>query len=107
MQRSQQALICGAGGGLGPAVVQALLSRGDRVTAVASPWGDLSGLAAAHPDARWEAADLTKPDEVESLWQRLDDRGETPRWVVNITGGFRTGSVADTTPDDYYFMLKL
>ena len=95
------ALVCGAGGALGQALVAAFLERGDRVVAV-----DRHGGGA--PDGvRAEAADLTSADELEALWARLEADGELPRWVVNAVGGFRGGTVADSEPESYRFMLEL
>ena len=48
-----------------------------------------------------EAVDLTAPDDVEALWDRLE---EQPRWVVNAVGAFRPGRVADSEPDDVAFL---
>jgi NAD(P)-dependent dehydrogenase (short-subunit alcohol dehydrogenase family) len=96
------ALVCGAGGALGGALVAAFLERGDRVVgAERTPTGT--------PPAgvRIEAADLTVADDVEALWTRLADDGELPRWVVNAAGGFRAGTVADSDPDAYRFMLDV
>ena len=94
------ALICGAGGALGTALVEVFLGRGDAVVGVDR---------AAHDDERmrWEAVDLTSPDGVEALWDRLGADGQTPRWVVNAVGGFRGGTVAATEPDEYRFVHDL
>ena len=91
---AELALVCGAGGALGAALLDTLLGRGDRVVGIdhhpdASP---------TRPGLRRESLDLTEPDEVERLWERLAAAGETPRWVVNAAGGFRGGSVADSEP---------
>jgi NAD(P)-dependent dehydrogenase (short-subunit alcohol dehydrogenase family) len=89
------ALVCGAGGALGDALVAAFLQRGDRVVAVdrsAQPRND---------GALVESADLSAAADVEALWERLE---ETPRWVVNAVGAFRGGSLAETEPDAYAFM---
>jgi NAD(P)-dependent dehydrogenase (short-subunit alcohol dehydrogenase family) len=51
-------------------------------------------------------ADLADPAQVESLWDGIEQLGR-PRWVVNLTGGFRPGTVSATEPDDYRFMLDL
>ena len=61
------ALVCGAGGALGSAIVAALSARGDRVVAVdRHPAGDAAdGRAARRP------CDLTSADEVAALWSRL------------------------------------
>ncbi len=92
------ALVCGAGGALGSALVARFLERGDAVVAAdrsADPRTD---------GARVEAVDLSQPDEVEALWMRLEADGELPRWVVNAVGAFRAGTVADSEPDTYAFM---
>jgi NAD(P)-dependent dehydrogenase (short-subunit alcohol dehydrogenase family) len=92
------ALVCGAGGALGGALVEAFLERGDAVVAAdrsASPRTDA---------ARVEAVDLSSPDEVEALWERLAADGALPRWVVNAVGAFRGGTVAESEPDGYGLM---
>jgi 3-oxoacyl-[acyl-carrier protein] reductase len=97
------ALVCGAGGGLGAALVEALLVRGDRVVGVDRHAGASDDSA----PIRREAVDLTSPQELEQLWKRLAERSETPRWVVNAAGGFRGGSVADSEPEAVQFMSEL
>jgi NAD(P)-dependent dehydrogenase (short-subunit alcohol dehydrogenase family) len=96
-------MVCGATGGLGPAVVAAFLGRADQVIAVARSHDELAKLSGVTP----EVADLTRPEEVDALWARLENAGTIPRWVVNATGGYRGGTVADTSPEDYRFMLDL
>ncbi len=113
------AVIMGATGGLGPAVVDAFAKRGDRVIAVARSRSDVSRLASQYqlspsPSGggqgggmvTGETADLTSRLEVDDLWERIDRVG-VPRWVVNLTGGFRAGKVVDSTPDDFTFMMDL
>ncbi len=94
------ALVCGGSGALGAEIVRALLDRGDRVVAVDRQEGAGDGF-------RHETVDLTSPAGVESLWDRLTADGELPRWVVNATGGFRAGSVADSDPETVRFMEDL
>lgn len=99
-------VVCGAGGGLGPAVLGALARFGDTVVGVASPRADPAQLEAAHPGALWERADLADPDATGELWRRLDLLGEVHR-LVNVTGGFRAGRLLDTTPEVLRQMLRL
>jgi NAD(P)-dependent dehydrogenase (short-subunit alcohol dehydrogenase family) len=101
------AMVCGATGGLGPAVVNAMVARGDRVIAVARSAEGLQALVTSHPSVRAEQADLTQSTDVDALWERVGRAGETPRWLVNLTGGFRAGRVADTGPQEYRFMHDL
>ena len=56
---------------------------------------------------RYETLDLTSPDEIASLWERLAADDETPRFLVNVTGGFRSGTVADSDPESLRFMADL
>src|SRR6266702_2811378 len=112
------AVIMGATGGLGSAIVDAFASRGDRVIAVARSRAEVSQIASRYPlspspsgggqggGVTGETADLTSRLAVDDLWERIDRAG-TPRWVVNATGGYPAGKVADSTPDDFTFMMDL
>ena len=112
------AVILGATGGLGAAVVDAFAKRGDRIIAVARSRADVSALAAKYPispspsgggqggGVTGDTANLTSRQDVDELWERIDRVG-VPRWVVNTTGGYRGGKVAETTPDDFTAMMDL
>ena len=101
------AVICGATGGLGPAIVDAFAKRGDRVIAVARSRPEVSQLESLYPGVvTGDTGDLTQRHAVDDLWDRIDGIG-VPRWVVNATGGYRGAKVVDTTPDDFTFMLDL
>jgi len=101
------AVILGATGGLGTAIVDAFATRGDRVIAVARSRSGVSQLESKYPGVvSGDTADLTSRFAVDELWERIDRIG-VPRWVVNATGGFRAGKVAETTPDDFSFMMDL
>jgi NAD(P)-dependent dehydrogenase (short-subunit alcohol dehydrogenase family) len=110
------AIICGATGALGSAIVDAFAKRGDRVVAVARSRADVTRLESLYPSSdggrqaggyvTGDTADLTQRLAVDDLWERIDRIG-VPRWVVNATGGFRAGKVADSTPDDFSVMMDL
>ena len=101
------AVICGATGGLGPAIVDTFAKRGDRVIAVARSRPEVSELESQYPGVvTGDTGDLTQRHAVDDLWERIDRIG-VPRWVVNATGGYRGGNVVDTTPDDFTFMIAL
>ena len=99
------AVVCGATGPLGRAVVAELVARGDRIIAVARSADDLHTLEKTFPGVRAEVADLTKSDEVEVMWQRIDEMETSPQYLVNAIGGFRPGSVLETSGEDYRFSL--
>ena len=96
------ALVCGGSGALGAEISRALLERGDRVVAA-----DRHRHESDMPGLRHEALDLTSADEVVALWDRLAANGEVPRWVVNATGGFRAGTIADSEPEAVRFVEDL
>jgi NAD(P)-dependent dehydrogenase (short-subunit alcohol dehydrogenase family) len=101
------ALIFGATGGLGTAIVDAFAKRGDRVIAVARSRAAVSALATKYPGiVSGDTADMTSRQDVDDLWERIERVG-VPRWVVNTTGGYRGGKVVDTTPDDFTAMMDL
>lgn len=100
------AVVCGASGGLGPGVVRGLAAAGFDVVGVASPGHDPARLRELAP-CDWEQADLGDPDGVDQLWQRIDSRGGAIRCLVNVTGGYRGGTVLDTEPDEVRALMRL
>jgi NAD(P)-dependent dehydrogenase (short-subunit alcohol dehydrogenase family) len=101
------AVVTGASGALGRAVVDAFATRGDRVLAVARSAGALERLEADHPNASEAICDLTDADAVEELWTDIDRGDRIPTSLVNTIGGYRGGRVVDASPVDLGFMLDL
>lgn len=96
MSGGDLAIVAGATGGLGPAVVDHFAARGDRVVAVARSAGDVGDLEHEYGhQVRGEALDLTDPGAVEAFWTGL---GETPKWLANLAGGYAGGSVEEAEP---------
>jgi len=100
-------IVCGASGGLGPAVVTHLVERGDRVVAVGSPREGREELERLVEGVTWEQADLTDREQTEELWRRIDQLGERPRWLVNLAGGYRAARLLEMSEDDYRFLMGL
>ena len=101
-------MVTGAGGALGQSVVAEFVAAGLRVIAVARSVEDVASLVESHPDAVVaEAVDLTDPGEVAALWQRLDERGAIPSFLVNTAGGYRGGTLVESSVDDYRGMFAV
>ena len=98
---SDVSLVCGGGGALGGAIVDALRARGDRVVVVDRAPG------VSDESVRHESVDLTSAEEVAALWDRLGADGWSPRWVVNAVGGFRGGRVGESDPESVRFVTDL
>src|SRR3989442_13322103 len=101
------AVIMGATGGLGTAVVDAFATRGDRVIAVARSRSDVSQLASKYPGVvTGDTADLTSRLEGDELWGRIDRVG-MPRWVVNATSGYRPRKGGGSTPRAFPLIIDI
>ena len=103
---SDTALVTGGTGGLGVAVVEALLARGTRVVV---PWvaeRELERLP-ERDGLELVEADLFEPDAVAAVFEQAASRGDL-RWVANLVGGFAMGQrVADTPIEAFEEQLRL
>ena len=90
------AIVVGAGGELGRATALALAATGTVVVAVDRSGGNLEVLP---DDIRREVADVTDPDVVTPLIDRIVAEVGGPDALVNTVGAFVPGTAADTTPD--------
>jgi NAD(P)-dependent dehydrogenase (short-subunit alcohol dehydrogenase family) len=102
-------LVTGATGGLGPAVVAALLEDGWRVVATVRPGSRSADRVPA--GAERVSADLGDPDAVrEAVAAAAGDAAAPLRAVVNVAGGYADGQPVATTPVadfDALFALNL
>lgn len=106
---SGRVLITGASGVLGRSVVARFLDGGERVLAVAS--GE-AGLAELTPMAPSDAlsvrrVDLSSSEEVVRLFDEMESNSGIPQSVVHLVGGFRWARLADTTDQDWNYLMKL
>jgi NAD(P)-dependent dehydrogenase (short-subunit alcohol dehydrogenase family) len=91
------ALVTGATGGLGPAVVEALLAGGWRV--VATSRSGRSPVAAASDRLLPVRADLSQPAGAAAAVQAATAAPAAPlRALVNLVGGFASGGRVHETP---------
>ena len=95
---SDTAIVTGGTGGLGVAVVDALLARGTRVVV---PWiaeHELERLP-ERDGLELIQADLFDEDAVRAVVERA---GSDLRWLANLVGGFAMGQPVATTPIDVF-----
>jgi NAD(P)-dependent dehydrogenase (short-subunit alcohol dehydrogenase family) len=103
---SDTALVTGGTGGLGVAVVEALLARGTRVVV---PWIAERELARLPEREGLELvrADLFDADQVGAVVKHAASAGDL-RWVANLVGGFAMGQpVAQTPVEEFDEQLRL
>ncbi len=92
------AFVTGASGGIGAAVVQALLDEGAIVVATDSSAAALEKLAANHAGARLVTAalDVTAADAVSALVDRIEAETGPIDILANVAGVLSTTTVAET-----------
>lgn len=91
------ALVTGAGGGIGAAVVRALLDAGARVVATDLDAPDLPAL----PGLTTLPLDVRDPQAVEALVAMAEAEIGPVRFGVSVAGALATGLVTETTDEDW------
>lgn len=102
-------LVTGAAGALGGSVVRRFLAGGARVLAADRDAAALAELAEAAPAGSLESAalDLADPAAVVDLFDRSEASGGAPAAVAHLVGGFRLAPIAETSDDDWRFLLTV
>lgn len=99
------ALVTGAGGGIGAALVDLLRASGSIVVATDRAAPDVSRHAGGALDAGRAvhafALDVTRSDEVDALLARVEREIGPLDIGVNVAGALATGRVEDTTDADW------
>lgn len=90
------AVVAGAGGGLGRAVVSALRTADLRVVAIDR---DEEALRVLGPEVHRIAADLSTPEGAQSALARVEAEVGAPSVLVNAIGVYAFGDVMTITPD--------
>lgn len=98
------AVVTGASGALGAAVVSALCDRGDHVIAVDRSYDVLETV-----DSRGhrQAADLADPAGVDDVFARVLAQHPQIDAVVHTVGMFRGGGIVDSEPDDFRTVMDV
>lgn len=104
-------IITGATGGLGPTVVKTMARAGASVVATGlhqEPLDDLlSELSLPEDRALALAGDVTDLDSLATLRDRVLKRFGHIEGLINIAGGYRSGSVLDLDMESWNFTLAL
>lgn len=102
--------VLGAAGGIGRAIVEALLNAGDTVYLLdREPCREkLTPLIAATPErARFLACDLTDGDSIQAAFQTLEQHAGTLDACINAAGTIHRGAFLDVTPEELQAMLAV
>ncbi len=110
--RGQVALVTGASGNLGQAVMRAFHAAGAKVAAVDYATGKMATLfpelLGSTTDYLAEGIDVTDPQAVESVVQDILERCDRIDILVNTVGGYRAGTpVHETTLETWDYMMNL
>src|ERR1700678_1494759 len=104
MSQSTVAVVAGAGGGLGHAVIAALAASGFTVVALDRTEHAISDLG---DDVRKEVVDPADPGAVKEVIDRIAVQVGPPGVLVNAVGAFRLGDALTTTPQTLSLMLDV
>lgn len=103
--RNRTAMVTGAAGGIGSAVVRALLAAGAFVGAVDRNSEALNALiktlSQGNPRARGYPADVASSAEVDMVVSRIEDELGPITYLVNAAGILRPGPAVSLTDDDW------
>jgi 2,3-dihydro-2,3-dihydroxybenzoate dehydrogenase len=94
------ALVTGAGGGIGAAVVRLLVEEGARVVATDLPSTALSGLAFLK-DVRVEPLDVSDGAAVEALFDRIEAEDGPIDFVASVAGVLSNATVDQTSDAEW------
>ncbi|MET0590891.1 MAG: SDR family oxidoreductase [Naasia sp.] len=103
---TRHAVVTGASSGIGWAIAARLRASGWRVTGVARRADRLERLA-AETGAETFVADLTSPDDIESLRAHLAANGPVDALINNAGGARGLERVEDDTAENWRWMLEV
>lgn len=105
--RGRLVLLAGGTSAAGRASARTLLDAGARVITVGSDDERLSAAAAELPGLAVERCDLTDPDAVAALRERIHVAHGRVDGILHLVGGWRGGGgLAGQSDDDFAFLLR-
>jgi NAD(P)-dependent dehydrogenase (short-subunit alcohol dehydrogenase family) len=105
MWRMDAAVVTGAAGALGGAVVDELLARGTAVVAMDRSSGRLTALG-AREGVHVVAVDLAQRAAVQAAFAEVDALAVTPTALVAVAGGFAPGDPSTVDEDGFEAMWR-
>ncbi len=105
--KNMRALVTGATGGIGKAIVSAFCDAGIRVIASGSNSVKLADLARHYSNIVIEKADFTNPDDITKLAQSALNRYNGLDILVNNAGIGISGNVVDISAEDIRKMIDI
>lgn len=100
------ALVTGAGGGIGAAVVRLLVEEGARVVATDLPSTALSDLALLN-DVRVEPLDVSVGAAVEALFERIETEDGPIDLIASVAGVLSTTTVDETSDAEWRWVFAV
>lgn len=97
-------VVTGAAGALGGAICDFFCAKGAHVVGVDRSHGDMAGLS---ENTHRETANLADPDDVESLFGRIEKEHGRPTAVVHTVGMYRGGTTAESDPSDFDLLMEV
>ncbi|MFD6889786.1 2,3-dihydro-2,3-dihydroxybenzoate dehydrogenase [Streptomyces sp. NPDC059957] len=105
------AVVTGAAGGIGSAVVRLLAEQGRVVAAVdldnVQLWETVEKLAAEGLSVRGHPADVTSSADVEAVIEAVEEQLGPIDYLVNAAGVLRLGEVTDLSDQDWYLTFAV
>lgn len=100
-------LVTGASSGIGLCIAQSLMRRGQRVLLLSYDEAELDQVTASQPLAIPVLCDLSRPEQVEGLWDRLESQHGPLEALINNAGIGHQGEVLNTPMERFRLLMEV